>query len=178
MWKHKTWNYANATFMRGIGDMTGRKHSGLWVVLADGEHARVVSPVAEHQQFSTRTALDSITAHLRAHDLGTDRPGRTVESTGTLRHAISPRQDLHQAAKHVFVVEVAKSVNTAADNNVFDRLVLVAPGHALHDLKEALTPQARSKVVGTLEKDLTKVPDSDLARHLGEWWLLPEEGAG
>ena len=144
--------------------------------MADGEHARVVSPVVAHQQFATQIAFDSTTAHLRAHDLGTDRPGRTFESTGTLRHAITPRQDPHQAAKHDFVVQVAHQVNAQAETNVFDRLVLVAPGRALHDLREALTPHARGKMVGTLEKDLTKVPDHELTGHLAEWWLPPENG--
>ena len=147
-------------------------HHRLWVVLADGEHARVVSPSPEHLQFATRNAFDSITAHRPSHDLGTDRPGRSFESGGTLRHAITPKQDPHEAAKHDFLMQVAHEVNEQAAGG-FDRLVLVAPAHALHDLREAMGAQAAGKMVGTLAKDLTKVPDHELSGHLAEWWLPP-----
>ncbi len=151
-------------------------HTRLWVVLADGEHARVVSPSPEHLQFATRVAFDSTTAHLASHDLGTDRPGRGFKSAGTLRHAITPKEDPHKAAKHDFLVQVAHEVNEQAKSGSFDRLVLVAPAHALHDLREAISPQARDKVVGSLNKDLTKVPDHDLTSHLKESWLPPAAG--
>ncbi len=146
-------------------------HHKLWVLIADGEHARVVSPSPEHLQFATHSAFDSATAHLASHDLGTDRPGRSFESMGTLRHAITPRQDPHQAAKHDFLVRVAHQMNEQAKAGAFDRLVLVAPAHALHDLREAMSAQSRDKMVGSLGKDLTKVPDHDLSSHLAEWWL-------
>ncbi len=146
-------------------------HRKLWVVLADGEHARVVSPSPEHLQFATCLAFDSVTAHQASHDLGTDRPGRSFEGSGTLRHAITPKQDPHKAAKHDFLVQVAHEVNEQAKAGGFDQLVLVAPAHALHDLREAMSAQARDKMVGSLTKDLTKVPDHDLTAHLTKWWL-------
>lgn len=144
----------------------------LWVVLADGGHARVVGPLPEHLQFGTRVAFDATSAHQASHDLGTDRPGRSFEGGGILRHAITPRQDPHQAAKHDFLVQVAHEVEEQAGAG-FDRLVLVAPAHALHNLREALGMHARERIVGTLAKDLTKVPDRDLSSRLAEWWRPP-----
>jgi protein required for attachment to host cells len=157
---------------RREGMMTVKK-SVVWVVVMDGEHARVVAPTPSHGQFATTLALDSATAHLRSQDIGTDRPGRSFESASPTRHTIAPRQDLHQAAKHDFVLEVAGQLNEHAIAGDFDHLVLVAPGHALHDLRAALGAAADAKVVGTLVKDLTKTPDSALASHLAEWWQKP-----
>lgn len=155
------------------------KHN-LWVIIADGEHARVVAPAAG-QHFTTTLALDSASAHKMSRDLGTDRPGRSVESggpgAGVTRHAIAPRQDPHKAAKHDFIVEVAEQLNRHAAAGDFDHLVLVAPGHALHDLREALSAPARALVTGTLVKDLTKTPDHDLASHLAEYWHKPHTSA-
>ncbi len=142
-----------------------------WLIVADGEHARAVTPTVARGQFVTVLSFDSVTAHMASHDLGTERQGRVHESASTTRHSIVPRQDPHIAAKHNFMIEVASQVASHVDE--FDRLVLVAPSHALHDLREALGDTSRAKMVGTLAKDLTKTPDHDLMSHLSEWWHPP-----
>jgi protein required for attachment to host cells len=149
----------------------------VWIVLADGEHVRVVTPSDAHGQFTTAASFDSAFAHRRSQDLGTDRPGRSFESANSARHAITPRQDPHKAAKHDFILEVAKQVDTHAEANDFDQLVLVAPGHALHDLRKALGANATARIVGSLVKDLTKTRDHELTSHLAEWWLRPTAAA-
>jgi len=146
-----------------------------WLIVADGEHCRTVTPTAVQGQFETVLSIDSLTAHLPSRELGTERPGRVRESASTTRHSITPRQDPHTAAKHDFMVEVANQV--AVHVGEFDRLVLVAPDHALHDLREALGKIPSAKIVGTLAKDLTKTPDHDLMSHLSEWWHPPADAA-
>lgn len=149
----------------------------LWVLIADGEHARVVTPVAADGQFKTLTALNSDSAHLRSADLGSDRPGRGHESASTGRHAVSPRTDPHDNAKHQFALEIAKFLVQRDASGEFDTLVLVAPPHTLNDVRAALSTTAEARIVGTLHKDLVKVPDHDLKTHLAEWWLAPAEAA-
>ncbi|MCW3474219.1 host attachment protein [Limobrevibacterium gyesilva] len=150
-----------------------KKRPVVWVAIADGEHARVVAPTAVRHQFATRIAIDSVTAHKRAAELGGDRPGRVFESATTARHAVVPKNDPHELAKRKFVSEVARTLNEHAQQNAFDRLVLVAPSRTLHDLREELGPQAAAKVVGMVAKDLTGVKDNELPPHLAEWWVPP-----
>jgi protein required for attachment to host cells len=57
----------------------------------------------------------------------------------------------------------------ASASDEFDELLLVAPPRALQDLVAALDAAARTKLVGSLEKDLTKTPDHELWPHLREW---------
>lgn len=140
-----------------------------WIVIADGEHARVVVP-APQRQFHTINSLDSTAAHHRSADLGTDRPGRSFESASPTRHAIEPKTDPHRAAKHAFVHYLAEQLNEAAAGGQYDRLVLVAPAHALHDLQAALDGLATARLDGTLAKDIVKVPDGDLPAHLDTFW--------
>ena len=96
---------------------------------------------------------------------GWERPGRTHESANSARHAVGPRQDLHRAEKQNFVDEVAKALNEANTRDEFDRLVLVAPAHALGELNHALDAPTRRKIGAQLQKDLTNVPNADLAKH-------------
>ena len=157
--------------------MATSKQPRVWVLIADGEHARVVTPKESNGHFETVIAFDSASAHLRSADLGTDKPGRTFESASITRHAIAPRSDPHRNAKHHFIQDVAALVDQHDQKYEFDRLVLVAPAHALSDLREALGKSAAAKVVGSVAKDLVKVNDHDLTAHLADWWLAPPASA-
>ena len=140
----------------------------LRIVIADGEHARFVQPDTNNT-LRTISALDSAAAHLRSRDIGTDRPGRSFESAGGARHAVGPQHDLHALEKERFVRLVAEEINVASASDEFDELLLVAPPRALQGLDAALDAAARTKLVGSLEKDLTKTPDHELWPHLREW---------
>jgi protein required for attachment to host cells len=138
----------------------------LLFVIADGEHARFVRPAADNALHS-ETAFDSVTAHLRASDLGSDHPGASFHSGSTGHHSIAPRHDLHAMEKENFAHEVARQLNAASDT--FDEMVVVAPSHVLSAIKDALNTTTAAKVIGTLSKDLAKTPDSELWTHLRAW---------
>jgi len=146
------------------------KHSRkLWIVVADGEHARIVVPGHAGGSFRTETSWQSETRGARSSNLGSDRPGRSFESADPSRHAIAPKHDLHELEKTKFLHGVADRANAAAGEHVFDRLVLVAPAHAKQDLLKHLAHAALAKLDGYLEKDLTKVPDQELGERLARW---------
>jgi protein required for attachment to host cells len=80
-----------------------------WYVVADGGRARILTQRVKHAMFDTHTELTSAQIHDRTHDLGAERPGRTHESANSARHAVEPRQDLHQAEKRAFIDHLAGS---------------------------------------------------------------------
>lgn len=143
-----------------------------WYVVADGGRARILQKRGRQgngqEAFDTRQEFVSANLHRQTHDLGTDRPGRVRESATSAHHAAQPRQDLHQADKRSFVHEVAAVLNEASQRDEFDALILVAPAHALGDLRQALDAATQRKITGELQKDLTNVPNGDLAAHLSE----------
>jgi len=140
----------------------------MWIVVADGEHARFVFP-APKRAFHTQRTLESTSAHQRSSDLGTDRPPRTMESATGMPHAVTPRHDLHDMDKQKFAHQIAQDINHASARGDFDSVVLVAPAETLNEIRDALDTATTAKVIGTLRKDLTKVPDHELARHLDTW---------
>ena len=82
---------------------------------------------------------------------------------------------MHRADKRNFVYEVAGALNEATARDEFDRLILVAPAHALGELNHALDAPTQRKIVAQLQKDLTNVPNADLAKHLSD--LINASGA-
>jgi protein required for attachment to host cells len=149
------------------------KQPVVWVVIADGEHARIVTPTRVTDSFTTIQQVDSLWAHRKSADMGTERPGRVHESASTTRHAVEPKHDLHREAKRAFVKDVAEHLEAPSLAGSFDQLVLVAPDRALHELREAVSHEVAAKVIGVLDKDLTKVPDGALGEHLAQWWKAP-----
>ena len=140
----------------------------IWYVIADGGRARIVQKRNKQDAFDTSQEFVSADLHRATHELGTERPGRTRESATSARHAVQPRQDLHRAEKQNFVHEVAAVLNEASQRDEFDALVLVAPAHALGDLRQALDAPTQRKITAQLQKDLTKVPNADLSEHLAD----------
>ena len=140
-----------------------------WYVVADGGRARIVQKRARQgdrpEAFDTLRELVSADLHHATHEFGTERPGRTRESATSGRHAVQPRQDLHRAEKQNFAREVAALLSEASQRDEFDTLVLVAPAHVLSDLRQALDGPTQRKITVQLQKDLTKVPNADLAKH-------------
>jgi protein required for attachment to host cells len=140
----------------------------LVIVIADGEHARFVRPGHDNALHSD-AAMDSIVAHKRSGGLGTDAPGAAFHSNSSAHHALAPRHDLHELGKEKFARLVADQLNEASSRDDFDELVIVAPAHSLNAIRKELNTGTDAKVVGTLGKDLVKVPDHELWPHLREW---------
>jgi protein required for attachment to host cells len=144
------------------------KRPRTWYVVTDGGRARILQKRDAQEAFDTRREFVSADLHRHTRELGTERPGRARESANSAHHALQPRQDLHRAEKRKFVHEVARALNEANTRDEFDRLILVAPAHALGELGHALDAPTQRKITARLQKDLTNVPNADLAKHLAD----------
>ncbi len=148
----------------------------LLILIADGEHGRLVRPAADHA-LHTERELDSILAHRRAAALTSDRPGASFHSGASVHHAETPRHDPHDLAKETFAEALADIVNQTEAAGGFDDLVLVAPAHVMTAIRHHLGDAASRRIIGTLPKDLIKVPDAALSPHLAAW-VRPVERRG
>jgi protein required for attachment to host cells len=143
------------------------KRGNIWFVLADGAKARILQRrSSEPRHFDVVADEQSAEAQLPGHDLGTDRPGRSYESATPSRHAIEGKINPHEAAKLRFEVQIAELVNRAAEQGLFDSLVLVAPPRVLGDMRQALSAQARERLIVEEGKDLLGLPEQMLTNRL------------
>lgn len=137
-----------------------------WIVVADGARAHVVRNDGPGTGLTAVPKGEMATENPPTRETGSDRPGRSYESVGGARHALAPRVDWHQHQKDVFARNVAKMLDEAASAGNFERLILVAPPHTLGELRQALKPQTRQRVIAEINKDLTSLPIPELADHL------------
>lgn len=147
-----------------------KRHPTTWILVCDGARGRIYSHEGPGSGLTVVSSAEHPETHGHTRDLGTDRPGRTADSTGSgSRHALSPRTDWHNFEKTRFAGEMAGVVEKAAAAKAFDRLVVVAPPKVLGDLRKALGAHAQALLAGELDKDLTQIEGAELIGHLGAW---------
>lgn len=137
-----------------------------WILICDGAHARIMLNEGPGKGLHAVEGA-RFDQHARAsREIMSDRPGRSFESAGTARHAMEPPTDPARAEKRHFAEHLAEHLDRAAQDQAFDRLIVVAAPHTLGDLREALSDRVRTLISAELDKDLTKIPDPKLPSHL------------
>ena len=137
-----------------------------WILIADGARARVVANFGPGKGTHEVEGMSLRASHPDAKELLDDRPGRSFNSTNPTRHAMERTSDPKRQIEREFASMLAETI--AANENEFDRLILVAAPTALGDLRHALPDRILGRVTHELAKDLTHVPDTKLAQHLSE----------
>ena len=123
-----------------------------WYVVADGGKARILT--LEGGAMRTLQHFDN-SGH-----------GNTDEdaSAGTSQLK-APKSDPHEQAKAQFARQVASRLNEAVRTGKVDEIVLAAPAHVLHEIREELDKAASGKLGKSISKDLTNTPEHELASH-------------
>lgn len=129
------------------------KQDTTWYVVADGGKARVLVGEGEH----VRTI----------HSFDADGRGDVDESASAGSSQLkAPHTDPTEQSKTKFAKVVATYLNQAVKAGKVDAIVLAAPAHMLHDIREDLDKATSGAVTKSMSKDFTNVPDSDLAASL------------
>ena len=139
-----------------------------WILVADGARARILENLGPGKGVSEVSGMEFAQDALRNREIMADRPGRSFESANQSRHAMEPPTDPKQMAETAFVTGLVEMLDEKFKAGAFDRLVLVAAPHALGDIRKAMPKGLAQVVYAELDKDLTKVPNSEIDKHLGE----------
>lgn len=142
------------------------KHAKTWILIADGGRARVLAAASAGAPLVRVPGLERQADLPAGHDIVTDRLPRTHDSVGAGRHAIEPRVDPRDQLKSSFVAAVAAMLDEKAAQGEVDRLIVVAPPKVLGQLRRDLSTRTKAIIAGEVAKDLTKVPDHEVASHL------------
>lgn len=122
---------------------------GTWIVVADGEGARVFTNVGDEKAVSLRQD------DLLSQDDTEGGPGKVPQEQSDA--------DKGEAA---FSHQLAHRINAAALKNQFQHLVLIADPQSLGRIRPLLHKVVQERLVGELGKTLTKAPLEDIQRAL------------
>jgi protein required for attachment to host cells len=140
------------------------KDKRVWVIVADGGHARILESHTSHAGVSVRLDVDS-DARLTGGKLAAGRLPRGQESANSARHGIEPRVSLKQHEKDLFVARLADYLKGGRSR--FDQLVVVAPAKIANALKGALPAAVTDRIVMTRHSDMTWMSVAEVLKRLG-----------
>jgi len=138
---------------------------GQWVVVCDGAKALILENVgdAKFPNLKTREVLEHKAA--ATHELGTDRPGRSMSSVGAGRSAVG-QTDWHAQEEESFLADLAAKLDHAVSVHEVKALVVVAPPRALGFLRQAYGHGLKAAVRAEIDKDLVKMPVHEIEKYL------------
>jgi len=100
------------------------------------------------------------------HEQGTDRPGRGFASAGSTRRSAMEPTDWHEIEEHRFVQRASEALERLVRERAAPALIIAAPPRTLADLRNALPPEVKARIVLEINKDFTKHPVWEIERHI------------
>jgi protein required for attachment to host cells len=140
-------------------------HAGDWVVVCDGAKALILENAGDAVSLNLRTKEVHEQADPRTHELGTDAPGRSVNSTDGRRSAME-QTDYHDQAEQRFLIDLTKRLDAAVTAGETKSMILIAPPRALGVMRHACTPNLRKALRAEIDKDYVKMPVHEIEKHL------------
>jgi protein required for attachment to host cells len=140
----------------------------MWILVADAARARVFKREGRGLHLVPALERELVALNVPAHEIASDRPGRSFDSAGEGRHAMEPPTDPKRHEKQRFAHEVAGLLDQHRRRNAFARLAVVAPPQMLGDLRNAMTDELRKLIETEISKDLSKLSPEQIEQHLLE----------
>lgn len=136
-----------------------------WIVVADGGRANIYKNVGEIGEIKL-TLVRSTNQHTEhTHELGRDRPGRLNDNSGFSKSALEST-DIHQVAEDKFLRAIVDHLAQDVQNGQCKEIVLIAPPHALGELRKQLPANVAKLVVSEIGKDYTHMAINELQKTL------------
>ncbi|HXZ23058.1 MAG TPA: host attachment protein [Pseudolabrys sp.] len=140
------------------------KH-GEWVVVCDGAKALVLENTGDIKFPNLKTLKVFEQKDLPTHALGTDVPGRVINSIGNTRSAVE-QTDWHDQAERAFLVQLAQHLDGAITAGKTKSVIMVAPPRALGMIRPAYSHALKNAVRAEVDKDFVKMPVHEIEKHL------------
>jgi protein required for attachment to host cells len=133
------------------------------VFVGDGRKALFLRNAADEKFANFVTERAFVDENPATRDQGSDRPGRGF--AGVRRSAMEPT-DGRDIEEHRFAERVSKALHGLARERKAPALAIAAPPRTLADLRAALAPDVKAKVVIEINKDLTRMPVWEIEKHV------------
>jgi protein required for attachment to host cells len=138
-----------------------------WIVVADQSKARIFTVDEPRGELQELEHLDHPAGRDQAKTLGSDRPGRSFDSSGQGRHAMGASVEPKEQEAIRFARQVGDHLRAACHAGHCNRLLLVAGPHFMGLLKDQLDSLTDVKV-SRIVKNLGQYDPREIRSHLPE----------
>lgn len=103
---------------------------------------------------------------LKSRNIDSDRPGRGMNSRSQRRFTFDVNKKPERENAKKFAKRLTTIINTGAEGNKYDHLILVAEPRMLGLLREGLKKKTHSKIKSEIKKDFGRLSDSALIKRV------------
>jgi protein required for attachment to host cells len=136
-----------------------------WVVVCDGAKALILENSGDIRFPKLKTVQVFEQKDLATHELGTDAPGRVVNSVGNMRSAVE-QTDRHDQSERAFLTQLAQHLDGAISSGKAKSLIVVASPRALGMIRPAYSHALKGAVRAEVDKDFVKMPVHEIEKRL------------
>lgn len=140
-------------------------HHGEWVMVCDGAKALLLENVGDEMFPNLKTKEVYQQEDPPTHEQGTDAPGRSFQSVGSMRSAMDQTY-WHAQAEDRFLEKIAFRLNAAVQTGETKSLIVAAPPRALGVIRQHYSYGVRHALRAEIDKDLVKLPVHEIEKHL------------
>ncbi|SFJ52282.1 host attachment family protein [Bradyrhizobium sp. Gha] len=136
------------------------------VFVGDGRKALFLRNEGDEKFPSLKT--DRVFEHENpsTHSQGSDRPGRVSKASHSSQRSAVETTDWHELEESRFAKQVAAAAERLIRSEQSTRLIVVAPPRTLAELRSAFHDDVKRRIIGELDKELTKHPVGEIEKHL------------
>lgn len=139
-----------------------------WVLVADRSRGRILSTTTDAVgHYATQATFTHEEGRLQRHEMESDSPGR-VYRTGGSRSGVDPHEDPEHRESRKFATELSDYLDKARQQNLFDRLIVVAPPAFLGVLRAHWTPRIQSCLAHEVHHELCGLSDAQLQSRVAD----------
>lgn len=143
----------------------------LWVVTANTNNCRVYHYQKHLNKLTLIKELNHPENRLKNREITSDRPGHYNKSTLGTRGAYEPPSDPKENQINLFSRDIAKLLNTAKQDKLYEQLILITDSHMLGLLNQHLHKSVSANITQTINRDLQAFSDKELVGYLAEHLL-------
>jgi protein required for attachment to host cells len=143
----------------------GLVRRGDWVVVCDGKKALLFENLGDTKVLKLKTREVHEQPDAKTSDQGTDKPGRSVNSIDSRRSAME-QTDWHDQEEERFLQRLASRLDAEVNAGNAKSVIMVAPPRALGVLRQAYSQNLRNVLRAEIDKDLVRMPVSEIERRL------------
>ncbi len=146
-----------------------RRPSAVWVLVADRARARLFSGEwPDLAEFCEVRALAHPESTLHPRDVESDGPGRFRGEAGGPAHDGDAETDFKHRTAIEFSRQIVDELEHGKSQNLYGRLVVIAPPLFLGVFRERLPDPIANSVIAEIGKEMTCADASEIRSHVRE----------
>lgn len=139
--------------------------TGEWIVVCDGRKALILENAGDAKFPNLKTKETYSHPDAPTREQGTSPPGRSYQSVGSARSAMT-QTDWHDEAERAFLKQLVARLDKAVTTGMTKTLILIAPPRALGMMRALYSPALRNAIAEEVHKDLVRTPVREIEKLL------------